>query len=89
MIYKVYTQDMRAKITKWGNSYGLRIPLGLIRKLGWHDAEIELRPEGKGVFLTRVKRPEPSLDELSGQITPDNRHELQFDDDRTMGKELW
>jgi antitoxin MazE len=89
MIYKVYTEDMKSKITKWGNSYGVRIPRALVEKLKLQNAEVDVIQEGKNVKLVPIKKKEETLEDLVKLITPENRHELIMDDVLPVGKELW
>lgn len=78
---------MKSKITKWGNSYGVRIPRALVEKLKLQDMEVELVQEGKGVRLVPIKK-EETLEDLVKLITPENKHKLVFEDG-PVGKELW
>ena len=66
---------MRSRVTKWGNSLGLRIPRALAEATGV--------AEGTEVSLAVVRgslvvRPEPprriALDVLLRRVTPRNRH---------------
>ncbi len=79
---------MRSKITKWGNSYGVRIPRALVEKLKLQETEVDLIQEGKGVRLVPVKKKEETLEDLVKLITPQNKHKLVFED-KPVGKELW
>jgi antitoxin MazE len=65
---------MRTRIAKWGNSLGLRIPKPFILESGLQDgAEVEIAIDGGRIVLTPVAQ-EYSLEELTSQITPENRH---------------
>ena len=80
---------MKSRITKWGNSYGVRIPRALVEKLKLQDMEVELVQEGKGVKLVPIKKKEETLEDLVKLITPENKHELIMDYVLPVGKELW
>jgi len=65
---------MRTRIAKWGNSLGLRIPKPFILEAGLEDgAEVDIAVDGGRIVLTPVVR-EYSLEQLTAQITPENRH---------------
>ena len=66
---------MRAKVSKWGNSLAIRLPQAAVKSLHVHEgAQIELAIEGDRVEL-RSARPRYRLEDLIGQITPDNQPE--------------
>ena len=87
-----------AKIQKWGNSQGLRIPKTLLDSLGLHENDkVQLFQDEDGI---RIKKAEPekhsSLEqrltafygvpvEEIGRIEGDQ----EFDWGRTMGAEQW
>lgn len=80
---------MRARVTKWGNSLGLRLPKALSQQLGIEEdgyVEMEVFP---GQLVIRPSSPPPlSLEELVGRITPENRHE-EMDWGGAVGAEFW
>ncbi len=49
---------------------------------------IELKIEDEKLVITKVV-PRLSLEEMVALITPENQHELVFDDDAPVGKEFW
>jgi antitoxin MazE len=66
---------MRAKVSKWGNSLAIRLPQAAVKSLHVHEGEqIELAIKGDRVEL-RSARPRYRLEDLIGQITPDNQPE--------------
>ncbi len=75
------------RLTKWGNSVGLRLPKHVIDHLGLEagsslDVSVE---DGKIVFLpVRLY----DLEELVSGITDENRHG-EFDWGEEAGKEQW
>lgn len=80
---------MKAKVQKWGNSLALRIPRSLALEAGLSsESPVELvLVEGK-LVVEPVVEAVPSLEELIGQITPENRHE-EVDWGDPVGKEVW
>ena len=78
---------MRATISKWGNSLGLRIPRGLAEDAGLTEGSIvELRLEDGRLVAEPVVV--EKLELLLAKVTPKNRHnELLVDSPR--GREVW
>ncbi len=65
---------MRARIAKWGNSLGVRIPKAVAKEVGLDEgANVEVRVSGRNLVLAPARR-EYSLSELVAGITPENRH---------------
>lgn len=65
---------MQTKVTKWGNSFGVRIPQALAESLGiTEDTSVELFADEEVITIKPVRRKE-SLRELVAKITPANRH---------------
>jgi antitoxin MazE len=78
---------MRAAISKWGNSLGVRIPKFALE--GAHLAEgdyVDVSVENGKLVLVR-NEDTPSLDELISMITPENRHGESSE--VLVGKEIW
>lgn len=84
---RLWLQAMRATISRWGNSLGIRIPKSAL--IDAHLAEgdlLEITPhDGKLVMIRKENR--PSLDQLVSAITSENRHDESFD--VPVGKENW
>ena len=79
---------MRARIAKWGNSLGIRIPKTVAKEVGLDEgADVDLRVSGKNLVLAPAHR-EYSLQELVGAITPKNRHR-ETDWGGPVGNESW
>jgi antitoxin MazE len=81
---------MTAKISKWGNSQGLRIPKDIIESLHLHvgdDVRITI-VDGK-VILEPIKKDilNYNLNELISKIPSDYKSSEEFD--TTLGKEEW
>jgi len=79
---------MLARITKWGNSLGVRIPKAVAKEVGLNEgANVEVRVSGRNLVLV-PSRPEYSLDDLVARITPKNRHR-ETDWGAPAGNESW
>lgn len=78
---------MTAKIQKWGNSLGIRIPKSIIEKANLSEnSEVEIEnKDGAIIIFPRQKK--LSLDTLLSEITKDNLH--QESDDEVEGREVW
>ena len=78
---------MSAKIQKWGNSLGIRIPKSVIEKANLDEnsvVEIENK-DGSIIIFPRQKR--ESLATLLSRITKKNRH--KEDEFVIQGNEIW
>ena len=78
-----------SKISKWGNSLAVRIPLAIARQasLGEGDS-VALTLDPNGGIVVRPSRRKYELSDLVGRITPKNRHrETQWG--RPEGEESW
>ena len=79
---------MQARIAKWGNSLGVRIPKALAAEVGLDEGvSVEVRVSGRNLVLAPA-RPEYSLNELIARITPKNRHG-ETDWGSPVGSESW
>jgi len=79
---------MRARITKWGNSLGLRIPQAVAKEVGFDEgARVEVTVSGRNLVLAPAHR-EYTLKELVDKITPKNRHG-ETDWGVSVGDEDW
>lgn len=78
-----------SRISKWGNSLAVRIPLAIAKQasLGEGDSvTLALEPDG-GIVLRPARR-KYELSELVAQITSKNRHR-ETDWGRPQGEESW
>jgi antitoxin MazE len=80
---------MIARVQKWGNSLGVRIPKALARDMQVDEgAQVDLRVQRGRLTIQRVRDEPLSLDELLSRITPENLHgEVSFG--RPVGREAW
>jgi antitoxin MazE len=77
---------VRAKIQKWGNGLGLRLPKALAQSSRLEEgSEVELALVGGRLVVTPVEE-DLSLDEMLDQVTDENRHGL-LDWGPAVGKE--
>ena len=78
---------MKAQISKWGNSLGVRIPAPIAVELGLKEGvKVDLKVVGGELVLKSSRR--KSLRELLDGITPENLPEY-VDWGHPMGKETW
>jgi antitoxin MazE len=78
---------VQLKVTKWGNSLGLRVPKEVAARAGLTEGtrvEIEGFPDGRVVVTPSRRR--FTLEELLAGMDPNNQHPLE--DDGPVGKEL-
>lgn len=80
---------METKISKWGNSLGLRIPRVLAEEMAMGaGSRVDLKLE-KGHLVVRVlPEQKESLADLLAQVRPDNLHG-ETDSGPPTGRETW
>lgn len=78
---------MSAKIQKWGNSLGIRIPKSIIEKANLNENSEVIIENKDGAIIIFPRQKKLSLDKLLSQITKDNLH--QESDDEVEGNEVW
>ena len=80
---------MIARVQKWGNSLGVRIPKAIAQDARIEDgASVELSVEEGRVVIAPVKKKKYTLKELVDRITPENMHG-ETDWGPPLGKEVW
>ena len=78
---------MSAKIQKWGNSLGIRIPKSIIEKTELtENSEVEIEHKDGAIIISPAKT-QFSLTDLLGGITKNNLH--KEDDFVPEGNEVW
>ena len=78
---------MSAKIQKWGNSVGVRIPKIIMEKANLSvNSEIEIECKNQKIIIFSKKK-SIQLKDLLSQITKDNLH--VEDNYVKTGKEIW
>lgn len=79
---------MRATVSKWGNSLGLRIPKNVAADIHLTEGvTVDVRAENGRLVAELVDDDEP-LEAMLARITPGNRHGEEFDD-APRGREFW
>jgi len=79
---------MRTRISKWGNSLGVRIPKAFAAEVGLEDGTpVDISVSGGRIVVTPVGR-EYQLEELVDGITAENRH-TETDWGHPVGAEVW
>jgi len=78
-----------SRISKWGNSLAIRIPLAIAKQasLGEGDS-VTLALDRDGAIVLRPARRRYELSDLVSRITPRNRHK-ETDWGGPQGKESW
>jgi antitoxin MazE len=76
------------RISKWGNSLGLRLPRSVAREARLDEGDTVDLSVDRGAIVIRPSRPRYSLDELVRRITPRNRHR-ETDWGSPTGGEVW
>ena len=80
---------MIAKIQKWGNSLGVRIPKNIAQDAQIQEGcSVELSVEEGRLIIVPLKKRKYTLKELVDGITPENMHG-EFDWGPPVGKEAW
>ncbi|MFN7943413.1 MAG: AbrB/MazE/SpoVT family DNA-binding domain-containing protein [Thermoanaerobaculia bacterium] len=80
---------MHAKIQKWGNSLGLRIPKPFAEEVGLQEkAEVELSLVKGSLVVRPVRKPRFSLGALLAGVTARNRHH-EVSESGPVGRETW
>ena len=78
-----------SRITKWGNSLAVRIPLAIAKQASFAEGNsVKLTLDGEGGIVLRRARRTYALSDLVAQITPKNRHR-EADWGPPQGKESW
>jgi antitoxin MazE len=78
---------VRLRITKWGNSLGLRVPKDVAARAGLSEgSRVDIEGFGDGrIVITRSCR-RFTLEELLAGMNPETEHPLE--DDGPIGREL-
>ena len=78
---------MKAKIQKWGNSLGIRIPMPILKDLALEDGSlVEIEENGERIIIRPSKR--VSLMALLNKISEKNLHS-ETDWSTPEGEEIW
>ncbi len=78
---------VQSRISKWGNSLGVRVPRDIAARAGLSEGErIDIEGFADGRIVITPSRRRFTLDELLAGMTPEREHPL--DDDAPRGEEL-
>jgi antitoxin MazE len=78
---------MKAKIVKFGNSLGVRIPKSIANKLHFtKDSQINLEMSDNNLIISAASS---DLDMMLNKISDKNLHKSLLDDDSSKGNEAW
>ena len=81
--------DMKARVQKWGNSLGVRIPRALAREASVDaDTEVDITSQGGKIVITPIRRKAYTLRQLLSRITEENLHG-EVDTGAPVGQEGW
>ncbi len=79
---------MQVTMRKWGNSIGVRIPAVILTELNLSaEKKVDVRAEAGRIIIEPIIDSQETLEQLLGQITPDNLHS-EIDFGQPVGKEL-
>ncbi|MBI5165006.1 MAG: AbrB/MazE/SpoVT family DNA-binding domain-containing protein [Magnetospirillum sp.] len=80
---------MQVQFSRWGNSLAIRIPAPFAKEIGAVDGgAAEMRVEQGHIVIVPNPVASPTLDDLVGGITDDNRHS-EADFALSVGNEAW
>ena len=81
---------MRAKVQKWGNSLGVRIPKTFAAETGIdNDAVVDMRVAAGKIILSLAKKKKAlELSDLLRGVTKKNLH-AESDFGKGIGREIW
>ncbi|MDK1671190.1 AbrB/MazE/SpoVT family DNA-binding domain-containing protein [Moraxella osloensis] len=79
---------MQVTMRRWGNSIGVRIPAGILTELNLSaEKKVDVRAEAGRIIIEPIIDSQETLEQLLGQITPNNLHS-EIDFGQPVGKEL-
>ena len=78
---------MHARIAKWGNSCGVRLPSSIVKALDISEGSlVDIHMEKNHIVVS--KSINYRLEDLVSQITPHNRHS-EISTGPPVGEEIW
>lgn len=81
----MYNYAMRIRLTKWGNSLGIRLPKVFAVNMGMRPGDaVRMEIRDKSLILSK----EESLEEILAHITPEMLHR-ETDTGDFQGREVW
>ena len=80
---------MQARVQKWGNSLGIRIPKALAQEAGVAaDSEVEIATTDGKILISPLRKKVLSLRQLLSKVTDANIH-AEIESGHPVGKESW
>ncbi len=81
---------MEAKLQKWGNSYGIRIPSSLLKELNIKENDLlNIKQDDKKIIIMKASNMNKvSLAKLFAQYNGENMAK-DFSWDDNVGREVW
>lgn len=80
---------MEARLQKWGNSVGIRIPSNIIKSLNLKINDVlELKTDDKKIIITKSIKKTISLEERFKEYNGKNLAK-DFEWDEPQGREIW
>ncbi|QUL99089.1 MAG: AbrB/MazE/SpoVT family DNA-binding domain-containing protein [Candidatus Fermentithermobacillus carboniphilus] len=77
---------MQARVRKWGNSLGIRIPRLLAQKAGLTEGvEVDFQVHDNAIIISPKRY---TLESLLARVTPENLHE-EVNTGQPTGREAW
>lgn len=80
---------MEARLQKWGNSDGIRIPSNFLKSLNLKtNDKVDLNYEDDKIIISKIKKNKISLEERFSKYNGENLAK-DFSWDNARGKEIW
>lgn len=80
---------MDTTIQKWGNSFAVRLPKAVTKKLRMGaGTRVRVEADKRRIIIQQVPKKRETLEDLVARITPENRHP-EFQWGKPQGKEIW
>lgn len=80
---------MEARLQKWGNSDGIRIPSNILKSLNLKtNDKVELIQENDKIIISKIKKEKISLEERFAKYNGEDLTK-DFVWDEAKGKEIW
>lgn len=81
--------NMEARLQKWGNSDGIRIPSSILKSLNLKtNDKVNIKEENNKIIITKLKEEKISLEERFKSYKGHNLCK-DFEWDEPKGKEIW
>jgi antitoxin MazE len=91
-VYIMYKQEaltVKARIQKWGNSLGIRIPRALAQETAVDsESVVDISSHNGRIIITPDRQKSFSLRQLLSKVTDENLHD-EVSTGGAIGKEIW